>query len=71
MEEKLSRYVRRHMMTVLIAVLSSFLLLFLGEFLLYKKIMVVNRMVSEGLMQIKEINKVKPTLIPTLKILKK
>lgn len=54
MEEKLVRYIRRHTMTVTLVVVLSFLLLGLGEYFLYKKVMVVNQMVSEGLMQIKE-----------------
>lgn len=54
MEEKLVRYIRRHTMTVTLVVVLSFLLLGLGEYFLYRKVMVVNQMVSEGLMQIKE-----------------
>lgn len=54
MEEKINRYVKGHMMTIVIVILMSFLLLFLGEFLLYRKIMTLNQIVSEGLMQIKE-----------------
>ena len=37
MEQKINRYIKGHMMTMLIVVLSSFLLLFLGEFFLYRK----------------------------------
>jgi len=54
MEQKISQYIKGHMMTMMIVVLSSFLLLFLGEFFLYRKIMYLNRIISEGLMQIKE-----------------
>ena len=54
MEHKISRYVKSHMMTIMIGILISFLLLFLGEFFLYRKIMYLNQIVSEGLMQIKE-----------------
>ncbi len=68
MEQKINRYIKGHMMTMLIVVLSSFLLLFLGEFFLYRKIMYLNQTVSEGLMQIKEAGKNIP--IPTM-ILKK
>ena len=64
MEHKISRYVKSHMMTMLVAVLSSFLLLFLGEFFLYRKIMYLNRIVSEGFMQIKEAAKSRP--LPTI-----
>lgn len=60
MEDKINRYIKGHMMTMMIVVLISFLLLFLGEFLLYRRIMALNQVVSEGLMQIKEATKVKP-----------
>lgn len=68
MEQKIFRYIRGHMMTMMIVVLSSFLLLFLGEFFLYRKIMYLNQIVSEGFMQIKEAGKNIP--VPTF-ILKK
>ncbi|MEK7597096.1 MAG: hypothetical protein AAB441_00440 [Patescibacteria group bacterium] len=64
MEQKINRYIKGHMMTMLIVVLSSFLLLFLGEFFLYRKIMYLNQTVSEGLMQIKEAAKSSP--LPTI-----
>ena len=54
MEQKLSRYIRHHTMSVTIFVLLSFIILFLGEFYLFRKIMYVNKMVSEGFMQVKE-----------------
>ena len=64
MEHKISRYIKNHMMTMMIIVLSSFLFLFLGEFFLYRKIMYLNQIVSEGLMQIKEATKSNP--LPTI-----
>lgn len=64
MEHKINRYIRGHMMTVMIAVLAGFLVLFLGEFLLFRKIMFLNQMVSEGLIQIKEASKSNPS--PTI-----
>jgi len=57
------------MMTMMIAVLTGFLILFLGEFLLYRKIMVLNQMVSEGLIQIKEVTN--PSPLPTVAMMKK
>jgi hypothetical protein len=57
MEHKINRYIRSHMMTMMITVLVGFLILFLGEFLLYRKMMYLNQMVSEGLIQIKETSK--------------
>ena len=61
MEQKINRYIKGHMMTILIVVLSSFLFLFSGEFFLYRKIMYLNRIISEGLMQIKEAAKTNPS----------
>jgi len=60
MEQKLSRYIRHHSMSITIFVLLSFITLFLGEFYLYRKIMYVNKIVSEGFMQVKEAIKPKP-----------
>ena len=57
MEHKINRYIKGHMMTIMIVILISFLLLFLGEFFLYRKIMYLNQIVSEGFMQIKEATK--------------
>ncbi|KKQ26200.1 MAG: hypothetical protein US40_C0003G0052 [Candidatus Roizmanbacteria bacterium GW2011_GWC2_37_13] len=69
MEHKINRYIKGHMMTMMIAVLTGFLILFLGEFLLYRKIMVLNQMVSEGLIQIKEVTN--PSPLPTVAMMKK
>ncbi|MFA5770755.1 MAG: hypothetical protein WC894_04655 [Patescibacteria group bacterium] len=63
MEEKINRYIKGHMMTMMIVVLVSFLLLFLGEFFIYRKIMYLNQITSEGFMQIKETIKGRP--LPT------
>lgn len=68
MEHKINRYIKGHMMTIMIVILVSFLFLFLGEFFLYRKIMYLNQIISEGLMQIKEAAKESP--LPTI-ILKK
>jgi hypothetical protein len=61
MERQISRYIRSHMMTIVIVVLSSFLLLFLGEFFLYRKVMYLNQILSEGFMQIKEASIANPS----------
>lgn len=64
MEHKINRYIKGHMMTMMIVILSVFLFLFLGEFFLYRKIMYLNQIVSEGFMQIKEVGK--NNLVPTI-----
>ena len=57
MEQKINRYVKGHMMTIMIVILISFIILFLGEFFLFRKIMFLNQIISEGFMQIKEAGK--------------
>jgi len=52
------------MMTIMVVILISFLFLFLGEFFLYRKIMYLNQIISEGLMQIKEAARTSP--LPTI-----
>ncbi len=58
MEKDVSSYVRKHTFMVTMVVVLVFLLLAFGEYFLYRKIMQVNQMVSEGFMQMKEMNKV-------------
>ncbi len=64
MEYKINRYIKSHMMTIMVVILISFLFLFLGEFFLYRKIMYLNQIISEGLMQIKEAARTSP--LPTI-----
>lgn len=64
MEHKIVRYLRHHIMQVAILVLLSFIVLFLGEFYLFRQIKYVNKMVAEGFMQIKEASS--QTLQPTV-----
>lgn len=54
MEEKITKYIRHHIFAVGFIIVAGFLLLAAGEYYLYRKIMTVNQMVSEGVMQIKE-----------------
>ncbi|PIV10601.1 hypothetical protein COS50_04620 [Candidatus Roizmanbacteria bacterium CG03_land_8_20_14_0_80_35_26] len=68
MEHKINHYIKSHMMTMMIVVLTGFLVLFLGEFMLYRKIMYINKIVSEGFMQMKEATK--PGLVPSIVIKK-
>lgn len=72
MEEKIVKYIRKHTMFITVLVLAGFILLASGEYLLYRKVMYVNKMVSEGLMQIKESVKAPtPTVIvPMMKQVK-
>ena len=54
MEEKVTRYIQHHTLLLTSAVLVVFVLLAAGEYFLYRQILHVNSMVSEGFMQIKE-----------------
>ncbi|MBI2641139.1 hypothetical protein HYW87_00910 [Candidatus Roizmanbacteria bacterium] len=47
-------YIRKHTMLVTVVVTVVFLALALGEYFLYRKVMLLNGMVSEGFMQLKE-----------------
>lgn len=64
MNKEISHYIHKHTTFVTLVVVSVFLLLAGGEYFLYRKIMWVNKMVAEGLIQIKEVNKkAKPQVI--------
>ena len=54
MEKDLVKYVRNHTFLVAALIIGAFLLLAFGEYFLYRKTQELNRMVSEGVMQIKE-----------------
>lgn len=54
MGHEISRYIRRHTLLVATLVVLVFLGLVGGEYFLYRKVMIVNKMLSEGLMQMKE-----------------
>ena len=57
MEKNIHHYLKHHTLVITFIVFSAIVILATGEYFLYRKIMLVNKMVSEGLMQIKEINK--------------
>jgi len=54
MEKRWSHYLHRHTRMVTTVVIIVFLLLAAGEYYLFRKIMYVNKIVSEGFMQVKE-----------------
>ncbi|MDP4011217.1 MAG: hypothetical protein Q8P72_03235 [Candidatus Roizmanbacteria bacterium] len=53
MDKQLARYIRNHIVFVTSVVIVGFTLLAAGEYYLYRQIMYINKMVSEGFMQIK------------------
>ena len=71
MNDQIYHYVRKHTSMVTTLIILGFLLLGLGEYKLYRKQMQLSKMVSEGLMQIKEgqdgtiLPSVQPPLLPT------
>jgi hypothetical protein len=72
----MDKYVHDHAKKVVAILVIAFLLLAGGEFVIYKKVMQINEMLAEGLMQMKEGKGVKvrplaePTQKPTLQLFK-
>ena len=54
MDKMIFAYVRTHTVLILTVLISAFVLLAGGEFILYRKVSQLNRMISEGFMQVKE-----------------
>lgn len=54
MEKDIAQYIRKHTLFVATLIVGGFLLLAFGEYYLYRKTKELNKMVSEGMMQIKE-----------------
>lgn len=63
MEKDVVSYIRKHTFSVMVVVITAFLLLAFGEYFLYRKTQELNRMISEGMMQIKEGLKSEPELL--------
>ncbi len=61
MDKVIFSYIRTHTVLILTMLMSAFLLLAVGEFVLYRNVMKLNEMLSEGLIQIKESRQVVPT----------
>lgn len=53
MDHKWAKYLHEHTRMITTIVVAVFLLLAAGEYYLYRQIMYLNRMVSEGFMQMK------------------
>ena len=60
MEKDVVNYIRKHTFSVMVVIITAFLLLAFGEFFLYRKTQELNKMISEGMMQIKEELKSQP-----------
>lgn len=72
MEKELAKYFKHHTVLITFLIILSFVALFAGECYLYRNQMKLNRMISEGFMQVKESAKSleKPIESPTIKLLK-
>lgn len=57
MEKNINHYLKHHTLTITFVVFAAIIVLAAGEYFLFRKIMSVNKMVSEGFMQLKEVNK--------------
>lgn len=57
MEKELTKYFKKHTVCVTFLIILSFVILFFGEYYLYRNQMKLNKMISEGFMQLKEVNK--------------
>lgn len=55
MNDQLASYIRKHMMMVVTVSVLSFLMLAAGEYYLYRQMMQLKAMVSEGFFQVKEL----------------
>ena len=64
MEKNIHHYLKHHTLVITFIVFSAIVILAAGEYVLFRKIMLVNKMVSEGFMQIKEAAKNRPS--PTI-----
>ena len=54
MDKVIFSYIRTHTMLILTMATTAFLVLAIGEIILYRNVIKLNEMLSEGLIQIKE-----------------
>lgn len=73
MNKAVFSYIKTHTLLIMTLVVGIFMILASGEYILYRRIMQLNRMVSEGLFQLKETKKAEitnPIVSPTKLIIK-
>jgi len=69
MEKEITKYFKKHTVCITFLIILSFVILFFGEYYLYRNQMKLNKMISEGFMQLKEVNK--PVVVsPTESLIK-
>ena len=54
MDKTIAAYIRKHTVMVTVVIVVGFVLLALGQYILYRKYMVLSQMLSEGFMQVKD-----------------
>lgn len=54
MDKTIATYMRKHTVMVTVVIVVGFVLLAIGEYILYRKYVVLSQMVSEGFMQVKD-----------------
>lgn len=54
MDKTIATYIRKHTVMVTVVIVVGFVLLAIGEYILYRKYVVLSQMVSEGFMQVKD-----------------
>jgi len=54
MNDQLTSFIRRHIFFTLSVIIVGFALLAIGEYYLYRQELHLNKMISEGFMQVKE-----------------
>lgn len=65
MNKVIFSYIKTHTLLIMTLVVGIFMILAGGEYILYRRIMQLNQMVSEGLFQLKENRQVKE-ITPTV-----
>lgn len=65
MNNEISKYVHKHTTVVVCLILIMFIVLTMGEIVLYRNEMKLNQMISEGLIQLKEAKVQVVTPVPT------
>ncbi len=68
MNKAIFSYIKTHTMLIMTLVVGIFMILAGGEYILYRRVMQLNNMLSEGLIQLKENKNVEvtnPTISPT------
>ncbi|MCA9372180.1 hypothetical protein KC726_04770 [Candidatus Woesebacteria bacterium] len=60
MNDQLMHYVKKHTLFIAMLVVAGFFILAVGEYYLYRQTQHINSIVSEGFMQMKEVQKNRP-----------